>query len=140
MKILTREEFLNPTDLKTHEEPTPELGADTGVVLRELGSNDRMALLADYGEGVKLKGSEGLVFLGKLLAMSLVGPDGELLCTEDGDELKITGHNLELVRRLGEEALSVSGIGVDEDEDEDDDPEDGEAVREAAVKNSGGGA
>ena len=138
MKILTREEFHNPTDLKTKEVPTPELGEDTGVILRSLGANDRMKLLTKFGEGVKLTGEKGLQFIGKLLAGMLIGPDGELLCIDEADVLRVTDHDLELVKRLGEEAMTLTGIGVDEDDD-DVDPEDGEAVREAAVKNSGSG-
>ncbi len=138
MKILTREEFRNPTELKTVEVPTPELGKDTGVILRALGANARMRLLTQFGEGVKLTGEKGLQFIGKLLAGMLVGPDGELLCIDEDDVLRVTDHDLELVKRLGEKAMNLTGIGVDEDKD-DIDPDDGEAIREAAVKNSESG-
>lgn len=128
MKILTREEFLNPTELKTKEVPTPELGEGTGVRLRELGADGRMALLSEYGEGVELDGPKAVDLRAKILLHSVIGEDGELLCRDDGDLKRILKHDLDLIVRLGDVAMELSGIGpADEDEAED------------AVKNSESG-
>ena len=126
MKLLTREELLNPTELKTEKVQTPELGEDTGVILRELGAYERSKLNDEFGDDVNLSGTRAMLFLGRLLAGSIIGEDGELLCTEDGDVVKLLGHNPDLIKRLGDIAMPLSGIGTTEEGDE---PE--------AVKNSG---
>lgn len=132
MRILTREELLNPTKLKTERVETPELGEGTGVILTELSAFDRMKLSEKYGDEVKLAGSRALLFLGGLLRMAIVGENGKPICTEEGDIEKLLHHNIGLLKRLGEIAMPLSGIGVTEKDDDDEEQEEPDAV-----KNSG---
>lgn len=118
MKLLTREQFLNPTELKTKEVPTPELGEDTGVLIRELGSDGRIVLLREFGETVNLEGPEALELRAKMLRLSLIDESGELMCPNAEDLDLILRKDMDLLIRLGDEALALSGIGGD-DEDED---------------------
>lgn len=115
MKILNREEFLNPRELKTKAVPTPELGDDCGVLIRELGADGKIACAREFGDAVDLDGPKAVELRALVLRLSLVDEEGGLLCCEDGDLDRILGKNFDLVVRLGDEAMELSGfIGGDE--------------------------
>lgn len=116
MRLLNRDEFLNPTELPTKDVPTPELGEDSGVRMRVIGAAARYRLRAMFGDDVEVEDDVAMRFYATLLAETVIGEDGEKLCRDDADIMALCDHDPDLLARLGEEASKLSKIGVTEEE------------------------
>lgn len=113
MRFLTRDEIIDPTELKVIEVETPELGEGVGVRMRELGAASRYRMLSSLGDTEPI-----LRFYSVILAESLIDENGERFCT--GDAEAICERSVDLVLRLGKLAAELSSIDISKNDIEDD--------------------
>lgn len=111
MRILTRDEILSAHDLPITIVPVPEWGEDAAVRVRGLTAKERdeieLAAVKEDFSGVTKSGMFN--FRARLVAMAVIGEDGEnLFTTADVEELG--RKSAQVLDRLFNEARKLSGF------------------------------
>lgn len=112
MKLLNRNDILNPRDLPFQDVPLPELGPEVGVRVRTLTSEQ----LEEYqntilnarsgkaGKRVDLRGSTA-----RLLVLCVVDETGEPLFTE-ADIMALNKQSARTVQTISNVAMELNGL------------------------------